>query len=402
MKTAKRFSTGLLLIASLLFLHSCTAVQPYYKDDRYPETSFDPLPRAPLEYEVFLVGDAGEPKFEYQTPPLRLLEKHLNAASDRSTVVFLGDNIYPIGLPPIEQDGSKSEERLLMERKLNASLDILENYSGRKLFIPGNHDWNKGHAGGLEYIISQQEYVSEYLNDKDAFEPRDGCSGPVEIPLTPDLLLLVIDSHWWLHTWEKEDEINENCENKTRAEFATLLELTIQRNADKQIILVMHHPLFTQGIHGGYYTPKQHLFPLTEAVDWLYLPLPIIGSLYPLIRGSGISPQDNANKKFKEMKTAVIDAADNADDVVFAAGHEHGLQYFEVGKHNFIVSGGGCKSDPVRKGKKAEFAHSHTGFSKLYYYSTGELWIEFWEPIDKGDQGRMVFRKKIVSAGAKR
>ena len=51
---------------------------------------------API-YSVFLVGDAGEPG---KNPVLDLLKTELEKVGDRGSVIFLGDNIYPQGMPP--------------------------------------------------------------------------------------------------------------------------------------------------------------------------------------------------------------------------------------------------------------------------------------------------------------
>ena len=55
-------------------------------------------PDSTLAYAVFLIGDAGAPP-EQQEPNLRLLQTHLDSADRNSAILFLGDNIYPSGLP---------------------------------------------------------------------------------------------------------------------------------------------------------------------------------------------------------------------------------------------------------------------------------------------------------------
>ena len=50
-----------------------------------------------LVHSVFLIGDAGEP---VTNPVLTLLKSEAQKYGKKASVVFLGDNIYPKGLPP--------------------------------------------------------------------------------------------------------------------------------------------------------------------------------------------------------------------------------------------------------------------------------------------------------------
>ncbi|MBD98516.1 MAG: hypothetical protein CMO34_01625 [Verrucomicrobia bacterium] len=66
------------------------------------------------------------------------------------------------------------------------------------MFIPGNHDWRKGKEGGYKALKRQEEYIQKALNKK-VFLPSDGCSGPSTIELSDKLVLIFIDTEWWLH-----------------------------------------------------------------------------------------------------------------------------------------------------------------------------------------------------------
>ena len=54
------------------------------------------------------------------------------------------------------------------------------------------------------------------------------------------------------------------CKNK-RSRLSAELDDMLARNSQKLIIFAEHHPFKSYGIHGGYFTLKQHIFPLTEA-----------------------------------------------------------------------------------------------------------------------------------------
>ena len=54
---------------------------------------------AALEHSFYLIGDAGNAEMDKTTDALRLLKTKLEKESENSTVLFLGDNIYPKGMP---------------------------------------------------------------------------------------------------------------------------------------------------------------------------------------------------------------------------------------------------------------------------------------------------------------
>jgi hypothetical protein len=50
----------------------------------------------------------------------------------------------------------------------------------------------------------------------------------------------------------------------------------------------MHHPLMSNGSHGGQFSIEKQIFPLEQKI-----PLPVIGSFINLLRKTtGASPQD--------------------------------------------------------------------------------------------------------------
>ena len=73
--------------------------------------SFRPAPVA-IETTLLLIGDAGEPTD--RDPVLAALEREVSTNAASTTVVFLGDNVYPDGLPD-----STAPARRAMERRLD-------------------------------------------------------------------------------------------------------------------------------------------------------------------------------------------------------------------------------------------------------------------------------------------
>src|SRR5690606_37456176 len=98
---------------------------------------------------------------------LKLFEQRITEENKNATLIFLGDNIYPSGMPT----DLESNERKIAEQKLTLQLEIAKKFNGKTVFIPGNHDW----YNGIEGLEEQAKFVNDYLNDKKAFLPRKSC-----------------------------------------------------------------------------------------------------------------------------------------------------------------------------------------------------------------------------------
>ncbi|HEY5826239.1 MAG TPA: metallophosphoesterase, partial [Cyclobacteriaceae bacterium] len=272
---------------------------------------------------------------------------------------------------------------------------------------PGNHDWR---GWGLKGIKDQEKYIESYLNqrrgkeNKDDWEnyflPDDGCSGPQAVELNDDVVILVVDSQWWLADWDKEQKLNEGCEARNRASFKFIFENMIRKYRNKNVVIAMHHPLYTYGPHGGSSTVENHIFPLAQLKNKIYFPLPGIGTLGILYRDLIGHRQDVANSSYRQLRSALLAGAKKNGSFIFASGHEHALEYIENENQQFIVSGSGSKNSALTLGKGAEFVSGATGYSTLQFYEGGETWVQFFQVSDDGKDATLVYQKKIKEAAS--
>lgn len=329
------------------------------------------LPGLAQPINVYLLGDAGKPVLP-EDPNLSFLSEQLANGTEQDVLLILGDNLYPEGLPPKEHPNRKA-----MEKQLNPQLDLIKNFKGRSYMIPGNHDWKSAGKDGFQAILDMQAYVEEYLGTATVFLPARGCPGPVEVALTNDITLLILDTQYLLHPWEKPGE-ESDCDSKSTFEALMELDRLVRKNAHKHVIVAGHHPLYSHGPHGGLYTFRQHIFPLTDVNRKLYIPLPVIGSIYPLFRQLIGSRQDLNHPRYKLIRRNLTTAFEACDDLVYVSGHEHSMQYLQVDEKHYLVSGSGSKSSPVKKGKGTVFHHQGIGFANLEYDPSGKVLAKFW------------------------
>ncbi|WP_232066242.1 metallophosphoesterase [Hymenobacter sp. BT18] len=356
-----------------------------------------------IRYSVFLIGDVGAPALDsVGEPSLNFLRRQILQAGARSTTVFLGDNIYEYGMPE-----TKALDRKTSEKRIIAQLNTMRNYAGEKYMIPGNHDWKQGLKGSVEQVNREQQFVEDFMQKDSAafaytgdfFIPRDACPGPFEVRLQDDIVLIAINSQWFLQTNERPYGSNSGCGVEDETDFFSQLEDVIRRNAGKNIMVVAHHPLYSDGIHGGYFTLADHFFPLSIVYKYAFVPLPIIGSIYPFARKYGGVSQDIPHPLYQQYKKGLMDIFNKYPNVVYAAGHEHNIQYFKEGNLSHIVSGSGCKTQHVKPGDGGDalFSDKEKGFARVNYYNNGEVWVEYYVPEDKGEKGRLVFRTPMYA-----
>ena len=374
---------------TLLLLSSCANYKLNIAQDALNNT--DIATDGEIAHTMYLIGDAGNAKKGEKLPPaLALLKEKLEAASENSSVIFLGDNLYPDGMAPKRE----KEERAKDEFRMDAQLNVLTNFKGRPFFVAGNHDWAEW---GLDGLQRQEKYIEKTLDRGDVFVPDAGCGDPKEIEINENLVILAIDSQWFMQNWEGETEINDGCEVKNRFVFMKWFEEALKANRNKNVVIAMHHPLFSNGPHGGFSTIKEHIFPLTQFKDNNYFPLPGIGTIGAFLRTTIGIRQDLSHPDYKELKKGLLAGANKNGQFIFAAGHEHTLQYFEKGGQKFIVSGAGSKKSPAKLGKGAQFAYGQYGFSQLDFYEDGSVNLKFWAAYKDGSS-KMVFEKKIKDA----
>jgi hypothetical protein len=356
---------------SLFFLISCSATEPWVSNEYKAWETAELSEDSNVSFSLFLIGDTGAPELDGPDPVFELLKAAIALETSDRAVVFLGDNIYDDGFVP-----EPSDERERSERILEANLDILSDPSVPGYFVPGNHDWWSSFDG----MMAQEEFIKTYPSNEGHihFTPKAGCPGPEVWYLHDSVVLVTLDSEWFIMDDGERLAERVGCEIATREESLSALRELSEQHSDKLLVLATHHPFFSRGEHGGKYTWKQHIFPGTDLHPALWVPLPVVGSLYPFIRNRGVGRQDFSSRAYTSYINDVLEQFSGHPMFISAAGHDHNLQYFNTNELHHIVSGAGSKLGYAVKGGDAGFLLADYGFAKLEIYENGEIWLEFW------------------------
>jgi hypothetical protein len=362
-------------LAILFLVSACATMKLQVAENQF----FEPKEStAEIEHTFYLIGDAGNSTLKKDSPALKYLKKKTKNVSKKSTLIFLGDNVYETGIPKKK----KSKKYKLAKRRLEAQTDVAEKFKGNSIFIPGNHDWYNGLDG-----LKREEKLVEKALGKKSFFPQNGC--PLEsVDISKNIVLIIVDTHWYLTDWDNHPTINDNCEIKTRTKFFDEFESLIKKSRGKTTIIAMHHPMFTNGSHGGKYSFASHMNPL-----------PILGSLKNLIRQtSGLSNTDIQNKKYNALKKRIVTLAQENDKTIFVSGHDHNLQYIIQDNIPQIVSGSGSKTTATKLSGGAKFTYGAQGFAKLDVYKDGSSTVSFHTVKDD----KIVYQSQVLSEDEKK
>lgn len=343
---------------------------------------------------LFLVGDAGKPARTGE-PVLAALAASLHDAPGQRVLVFLGDNVYPSGIPPADASG-----RAEAERRLRAQVDVGVAAGAATFLIPGNHDWRGGADGGLAAIRRQAALVAEWTGGRAQVVPSGGCPGPVAIDLTATLRLVALDTEWWLTDPAGRPD-PATCDAADEAAVARLLRARLAGPEGRRTIVVGHHPLVSGGKHGGHFGVEDHLFPLRTVASWLWLPLPIIGSAMPIARQHGITAQDVSNGKYRRLVDTLAAVFTDGTPLLYAAGHDHGLQVIApAGGPLLVVSGGGIHGHTERVARldDTRYGASEAGFMRVTFLRDGRALLDVVRAEADG-RGTVVYRQWLAGDG---
>lgn len=374
----------LTVVTSLVLTACATFNEPHFSEqekdpnDLYPEGK-------EISKTFILVGDGGIVDMGEMSDGITALKNYVDQREQKGDVtIFLGDNIYPDGMPP-----AHSENRAVSEHRLMVQREGALGNKGKVIYIPGNHDWYNGRLEGLN---RQEEFLKSQVDDDDIFLPSEGCP-LVSKEINDKIQLIVIDTQWYLEDWNKSPKINDKCQIKTREKFFIELEGELKKNQQKTVLIAMHHPMFTNGVHGGKFAISKHLFPGQRKI-----PVPILASLVTQIRTQGgVSKQDRFNEKYNELMRRLKVLIGGDQRIVLASGHEHNLQYIEHEEVKQIVSGSASKLSYAELGGDGLFAYSGQGFAVMDVFEDESIYVRYYG-ADDNKQPKLLYTHKIFDA----
>lgn len=303
----------------------------------------------PVE-SLILVGDAGASNKSY----MRFLQQEAEKTA-ATTVVFLGDNVYPRGIPAREDPKYDEAKKLLL---LQAKPFI--NSTARAFFVPGNHDWADSESEGWDNVRNEETLLAKTLGTG-TLRPSSGCPGPDVIHNSKFLYVIAVDSMWFLHRFSKPTAGNSECQFSTEEQFSNELKrLVSQRPTGAALVVVHHHPLASSGHH---------------AVD-------------------AKCPNDMGCPVYEHFIEIMHKALEQNPAFICAAGHEHTLEVRKspsAGCQWGLVSGTGSYTSDIYTREGALYVESVPGFMRVDFFTDGRKKLT----VLKAPTGEVLFEQVL-------
>lgn len=312
-----------------------------------------------LDVALFLIGDAGVPHVGFE-PVLAALQREASQTQGKSVIVFLGDNIYPRGLP----DSTYLRERIESERRIAAQVVAAESSHAKTIFIPGNHDWDAERQDGLTAIRREGAFIRQLSHNTVLFLPANGCPGPAVFDAGTRVRLLLLDTQWWLQSGPKPTGPPgvSGCPAATCSDIVDSLRTDIATAAGRSVVVLAHHPIYSGGAHAEHWNIGDYLGSG-----------PVI-----LLRRMVNSAQDFRNPTNTQMRQALSSAFDPLPPLLYVSGHDHGLQVLtgNPSAHEplrYIVSGAGAYEhlDPTRSIDRTRWEARQSGYVRVDFFTGG-------------------------------
>ena len=313
--------------------------------------------------DLWLIGDAGLPKPGGE-PVLKGLVRAVRqgrergVAADSTLIVWLGDNIYPKGLPDSAGSARREAQRIIDEQ-----VDAAREAWVRSVFIPGNHDWEAGGETGWRTVFRQGQHIDRRGEGRVVMLPKNGCPGPAVIDLGERMRVIFLDTQWWLQARgpKPQPADTEYCAVATTPGVVDSMRKLLRTAGPRATVVTGHHPMVSASVHGGYF-------------DWpSYLFFPI-----PLARKNGwFAPQDVSSARYRELRSVIAQMFRPTQPLLYAAGHDHNLQILQGanGAKNLAVSGAGIydHSTDVIRIPSVRYASEESGFLRMSVMRDGRV-----------------------------
>lgn len=342
-----------------IVLQSCGTTKPFYskKEKDWDEKK---MPAIETSYAVYLIGEADAK--DTSTAVVSMLYDEINKSDTSHAVVFFRN-----------QDGNNF-------KAVDARIPFLKDDKGRIFFILDPDD--KPSAGQ-----DLKKHLEEKTGNKNIYVTDLDCAAADEIPLAKDLLAIPINNV------PPGDGKHSKCKLDNESEWLDEIKDIADNNQRKNMLLLGYYPVLSLGNHAGFYSLKQHLFPLTLLHPSLYIPLPVLGTAYLALK-SGIGfPGDFGYPSYKSFRRKMLKSIYGFNNLVYASGHERNQQYYKYNKQDFIVTNS-ASPKWVGKSNRGYFTYAAKGFIKLSYLKNGEVWMEVFTPDDK-NQKQVIYRKQL-------
>ncbi len=311
-----------------------------------------------LAHKVYLIGNISElqPSSNY----FQQLVKQLNKESQPTSLLVLGD---------MSRKKNRNKEPVFNSGILT-EFNQIKNKNVKIHFMSGDLDWDNSGKDGWEHVKQLENYIKKNVTANHSFSPNDGCPGPHEIEVDESLVIITINSQWFMHPNERPELTSSSCGILFESEFWEELEDLIDDHEDKNVIIAAHHPIYSNGHYSG------------KINNWKNY-IPFYGGIYESYRQQDGTPRDMSNKRYQNYNQHLRKIADENHGVVYVAGHEFNTEILKKKDNFFINNGASFKGRKLKGGKNTLFESEELSYSVIHYFEDGAVEVKVFDENEK-------------------
>lgn len=277
-----------------------------------------------IDKSIYLIGNTGT------IDNMEVLSEIVNDSkkAENPILLLLGNSV--------NMDASNED----FQSRINPQLEKLSSFSGKTIFLPGEHEWSiNGHKGvqSIEKHIQKNSDSKFYPDDGEAIKHKE---------LSDNIVLITVDTQWFIEDWNKDTYINDESEIQNRTLFFLEFENRIKKAHGKVILVALHHPIETNSKQGF---------------------LSNIG---------GIRSQDFQNKEYRKLRNRLKTIGQGVENLIFISGKDKNLQYINNGVPQ-IISGAVGKTKNINKADEGHFGMAENGYAKLEIHTSGAAHVSY-------------------------
>jgi hypothetical protein len=316
---------------------------------------------APPAHTVFLLGNTAEG--DLPAARLAALRQTLARQTTPFTVVHLGDIVANEGLAAKKDTALSQSEK----GRADALIALVKGLPlGKIYFLPGDKDWANSGRDGLKAVRRLEKYIEKQLPGQNAFVPTNGCPGPEVVDVAPLVRLVALNTPWFTHPFDRPEAPDTDCKTLTQDEFREQLQDLIDDTKGKNLLLLGHHPVVTNGVYGGHEPLSRHLNP------------PVLGTLYAAYRQNVGTPRDLASPGYQALRKELLNTLQSNPGVVYAAAHDFSLQLTPLQGNYHLVAGSFAQSQHVGVNSSSLYNEKQAGYATIQYFADGTVRSHFY------------------------
>ena len=206
------------------------------------------------EQHIILSANLADVSTKEQPIYSKALTCLLDGIREPFTLLYAGDvTDQDYRIPEVFREDSTRIHRLL---------STASSYpQGQQIVLPGDRDWLSSRTDGWEQAKRVEQLIEGLPIDRLRWTPDKGCPGPRKIELNDHLLLIILNTQWWNHPHDKPGPTDADCKLSRDADFFEELASIIEEAVNKNVVLVGHYPIFSEGEYSGPTRSKTSYIP---------------------------------------------------------------------------------------------------------------------------------------------